>query len=82
MGYRKSYKTSGARMVYGVDGGAVANARIPYGTLTAVDCPDCPSLAGSKCISSTGKLLNQVHISRRRIAMRKYNAELQEKADG
>lgn len=80
---RRSYKNgTGARMANSFDGGAQIRNQIPHGTLRKVDCPDCPALVGDQCISSTGKRLNQVHISRRRIAMRKYNAELQEKADG
>jgi len=76
MGYRKTYKANGARMFTAVDGGAPAAPQIPHGTLRKVDCPDCPAIVDERCRSNTsGKDLNQVHISRRRIAMRKYNQE-------
>lgn len=83
MTFRRHYKTSGARMVYGVDGGAPPQrSAFPQGTFTAVPCPDCPALVKEKCRSNTtGKQMAQVHISRRRIAIRKYNADQEARHD-
>lgn len=77
--YRK-YRTN-ARGAAAFDGGTAVRNQIPHGTLRAVECPDCLSPPRTACRSNTGKELAQVHISRRRIAMRKYNAE-REQADG
>jgi hypothetical protein len=75
----KSYKTAGvgARMASAFDAGPMSTGgrQLPHGTLTAVDCPDCPALAGSKCVAPSGNVKTQVHMSRRRIAMRKYYAD-------
>jgi hypothetical protein len=35
-----------------------------------VDCPECESLIGSKCVSKNGKELNTAHRSRYRLALR------------
>lgn len=75
MTYRKHYKTSGARKVLGVDGGAVHTARFPHGTFQSVECPDCLSPVGAKCRNKEGKPIAVVHIARRRMAIRKYYAD-------
>ena len=51
---------------------------LPHGYLRSIPCVDCPAEIGEACISSTGKSLSQVHISRRRLAIRKYRSEQEE----
>lgn len=44
--------------------------------LRAVVCLDCNAAIGEPCVSlTTGAVKNQVHISRNRIATRKFNEE-------
>ena len=57
-----------------------AGSLLPRGYLRKLPCPDCPADAGEGCVSSHGKVLAQVHISRRRMAIRAYREE-QESGD-
>lgn len=75
MSLRRRYQTNGARKVLGVDGGAVRSARFPHGTFRAVECPDCNSPVGAKCRNKEDEPIAQVHMSRRRMAIRKYYAD-------
>jgi hypothetical protein len=76
--YAKRYRSGGgAHMALAFDSGPTVNGgvRFPHGTMTAVDCPDCPAAAGGKCVAPSGNIKTQVHISRRRMAIRKYYAD-------
>ena len=48
---------------------------LPHGYLRKRPCVDCPAQEGEPCVSKTGKELGQVHISRRRLAIRAYREE-------
>jgi hypothetical protein len=77
MTYRKNYTTHGVgkRMAYSFDAGAVHSARFPTGTFRAVECPDCKSAVGAKCRNKEDEPIAQVHMARRRMAIRKYYAD-------
>lgn len=77
MTYRKNYTTHGVgkRMAASFDAGAVRSSRFPHGTFRAVECPDCASPVGAKCRNKEDQPIAQVHMSRRRMAIRKYYAD-------
>ena len=59
-------------------GAPPSRATFPYGTLTAVPCPDCPAQPGERCIAAmSGARKTTVHVSRRRVALRKYYRDLE-----
>lgn len=51
---------------------------LPHGYLRSIPCPDCAAELGGPCVSITSKALSTPHISRRRLAIRKYRAEQEE----
>ena len=59
----------------------VKTTPLPRGYQLKRPCIDCSAGEGEYCISATGKSLSQVHISRRRIAIREYRAEQEAKGD-
>ena len=61
--------------------GFTPKARVlPKGTLLAVPCPDCGAEVKARCVRADGEPLANPHLSRKRIAMRKYLAERAEQA--
>ena len=43
--------------------------------IATVDCPDCDALAGEQCVTAAGNRTSSHHISRRRMAKRKLEAD-------
>lgn len=72
-------RNEGAAIVGFIDYNGTPRVRSAQ-SLRILPCPDCPAEAGEPCVNyKTGAPVNQVHTSRRRIALRKYREDAQPK---
>lgn len=48
---------------------------LPHGYLRSIACPQCESEAWSPCVNPRGDAIANIHVARRRMALRKWRAE-------